>query len=153
MRAGVLAAAEWQGLTSDSVGWRLAVREKGSRVRRVSVNDAALEAIERLRPLTGASGRIFHFPHRMNWLHDNCRRIVAAAMPEGRRFGLHALRKGGITELSKFDPLAAQIQAGHTSHSVTQRHYINPSRVHEAMQRLPQPALPAGGPQQLDLFS
>lgn len=152
LRVGSLVEAEWARLKQDKRGWWLTVVVKGRKEKKVYVNKYALEVIELMRPMTGQFKHIWHWPHQLNWLHIQRRQIVAAAgLPPDRQLGFHAFRKAMVTEVSEHDPLAGQMQAGHTNFQTTQNHYLHPARVASGMDKLPQPAKPQQG-RQLDLF-
>jgi integrase len=145
LRIGSLTLVEWDRIKLDPKKgtWWVTVRAKGGNEKKSFVNKFAMARLEAMRPLTGQYPHVFHFPHTHSWLQECRRRIMQkAGLPEERRFGFHGLRKAMCTEGSEIDPLAAQMQAGHSDFKMTQTRYINPSRVASAMSRLPQPTLP-----------
>ncbi len=144
LRIGSVVRVAWSKITTDRQGdaW-VYVEVKRGHTRKVFVNEPAMACIEAMRPITGHFDNVWHWPHGMVWLQENRRRILEAAdFPEDRRHGFHGLRKGMATAVSEYDPFAAQMQAGHSDMRTTQKHYIDPGRVKEAMKQLPQPKPP-----------
>jgi len=168
LRVGSLVAAKRSKLSRDADGLWLRVAVKGGREKRVFLNEFAERALLDMQPLTGfhdpnfrplkegqpAWGyhdQIFHWPHELNWLHDNHKLIVlAAGLPPDRQLGFHGFRKAMVTNCSRTDPLAAGMQAGH-SLEVMQKNYVNPSRMADGMKKLEQPRDP-GHDRQRRLF-
>ena len=106
-----------------------------------------------MRPLTGHYANVWHWPHVQSWSQENRRRIlVAAGLPEERRFGFHGFRKAMCTQASKIDALGSSMQAGHQDMATTIRNYINPARVADSMAKLPQPESPPEDDRQGRLF-
>ncbi len=109
---------------------------KTKQERATYVPKQALDAIESLRGLapTGKH-RIFPWPNwpsagAWRWLHRRREQLViAAGLPEGRRFGFHGFRKYYGTAIFKASEgsgaSVAQFALGHTNEATTLGHYIN----------------------------
>jgi len=143
LRIGSVMALRWANVLTEADGltW-LRVGVKGGDQPLIYCNTAGRQAIEQVRPIGQRLGleRVFHFPHDHTWLQAQRRLILdATGFAAHRRLGFHALRKAMVTETSRNDPLAAQLQAGHKDQRTTNTHYIHPARVVAGLDRLPQP--------------
>jgi len=104
----------------------------------ICLSQHAVAAIESL-PTTDL---IFPFPHGIRHLHTLRRELLAAAgLPEGRRFGFHALRKANANALYQESPEAAQAQLGHHYRATTEGSYVRKQTKAAAKARLVLPAL------------
>lgn len=103
----------------------------------------ALAAIEALGITPG--GPLFAWPQyrtkegARGWFNEHFNRLViAAGIPEGRRFGTKGLRKWHASEMAAINPLAAQLSLNHsTGGGVIGRHYVNHRIVRDTMLKLP----------------
>jgi len=123
---------------------------KGHQPRRIYLNEAARAAVAAMKP--GAYPFLFPWPGwpaSARWLQENLRRLLAAAgLPPERHFGWHGFRKAAATELAQLNPVAAQMQLGHTSLTTTREHYLAARVLCQAVDALPQPPPPGDRRQQ-----
>jgi integrase len=107
----------------------------------VYLNTAARLALQMAPP--SEDGRLFAWPgwpESQGWLQELRRRQLAEALPPGRRFGFHGLRKAALHWLASKNPLVARKVAGHVDGSdVLSDHYTGADVVMELLERLPQP--------------
>jgi len=87
-------------------------------------------------------GLIFPWPHGMRYFHRRWDKLLElAGIPVEKHFGLHDIRKTLATTLWGSDPQAAQFVMGHSSATVTARHYVSQTGiVARAVDAIPQPA-------------
>jgi integrase len=81
------------------------------------------EALEALRR---PKGRVFRWSHSIEHFRICFHRLQSlAGVDEADYFGLHSLRRTGITQLYKRSPAAATLLAGHGSPIITRMSYVN----------------------------
>ncbi len=132
----------------DVIEFGAAIRKGRRKSHRVAVNAAARAALLEIWPAEGELLLPWRgWPKTASRFYDCWRQWLASAgIPPSRRWGLHALRRAAATQAARINPLAAQLLLGHADFATTQRHYVAPGILAEALARLPQPGGPAAGP-------
>lgn len=128
-----------------------AISKRGSGGR-FFVNKFARAALDLVAPYRGRSRLLFPLQGgwtqtTQGWLHTLVRRIQQTARIYRRGRSAHGWRKTLIDWVDAQNPRLAAFVGGHKT-DVTGGHYVNPQRIRELLQRLPQP----GAIQQRELF-
>lgn len=140
-RGALFAVRAAEARVPDVLVFPAAIRKGRKKSHAVAVNAAARAALETIWPAEGElvfpwSG----WPKTASRFYGCWRQWLASAgIPPARRFGLHALRASAATGVARVNPLAAQLLLGHADFATTQRHYIAPGILAEALAQLPQP--------------
>lgn len=142
-RAATLFALQPKWLVEDELGWWAKVPGtaiKGGRGRRFYLTASAMTALAPLLAGAKPTDRILARPVEKSWFYHSLHAIQEEArLPHDRQFGLHALRKACVTELSAINPMAASWHAGHSARNITRDHYTHPRALVAAVKLLPEP--------------
>ena len=138
-RIGTVIKLQWKMLDGNMLNIP-SEAYKGGYEKKFVLSTPALEAIEPLRKLEFRFPAIFPWPFEKHYLQVvRSRMMKVSKIPEGRRFGFHALRKAHASFLSQVNPFIAQASLGHTSLKTTIDSYIRPGSMVAALNDLPQP--------------
>ncbi len=112
----------------------------GKKGQRFWLNKPARDALD---SIDGIRLTIFPWNLEVRSLHRHREQLLRfAGLPEHRRFGFHGLRKALATSMARKNPIAAQRQLGHAALATTDKHYVHPDIMADAMENVPQPAMP-----------
>jgi hypothetical protein len=123
-------------------GGILVAKQKNRRAQWYALPESRCRAIDATKP----TARKMLWPWHRRALWKRMRAIVEGAGLECPRAGrnlFHRMRRTTLSLCAAVDPAIAQRQAGHSSHAITQAHYIDPriARGRSAADVLPEPVL------------
>ena len=125
-------------------GWLHVPRELmkgGRRSHRVWLNHWARQAILTVRrAVQFGDGRLFPWPHSLNYFHAIRREMVRESDPSRlERLRPHGLRKAILTFLQCRNGTVAKLVSGHATGDVLLKHYTHRRIAKRLLSRLPQP--------------
>lgn len=140
LRRGTVFALRWEFVKWDAR--RLIIPGNCLKSRRPLVVPLTETAIEHLRRIRTDAELVFPLGAVMKSFYRHWHALLeAAGIPQGERFGLHAIRRTLATSLWDRSPEAAVLMLGHSADEVTRRHYVRaPGIIARALDALPQPA-------------
>jgi site-specific recombinase XerD len=124
LRARTLFSMEWKHV--DWENRRVVLPAALLKGRKVLVLPMPEVVIEHLLAIRQEHGKVFHWPHAREYFRECFHKLQNhAGIEPSQHFGLHSLRRTGITKLWRKSPAAAQLLAGHGSPIITRLHYVN----------------------------
>jgi integrase len=133
-------------LSWDMVDWKLRlfrIPGRSMKAKRFQIQPFPEMVASHLHAIRRSEhGLIFPWSGHIRDFHTKwCQLLDLAGIPAERHFGLHDIRKTLATTLWGSDPQAAQFVMGHSSSTVTARHYVAQTGiVARAVDAIPQPA-------------